>query len=476
MNSIISDELQYATKVNNHSTIGYRQITPQNSTSITTNVVSSTGPSEVLISPSVLNFAQSRLHFTLTVPTLSTKYHFVHGNLLRTISRITVYDSSSNAILCDVSNFDNYSSVMSPLCTKLDEFLNKNSDITESLKGTVADASVYPLEDISRFKHLDVDTNEASGNPLGTYTGGTGDTTLRNMNTINPLFSQRVFYKNTTSGTSVLDVTIPLKAFKNTILSVDKQLYFPGNVVVQIFWAPNDSYVFGATAATSPVAGAASLSSPVNITNIRLDLAVEQNLNIISQVINTVKTEGLTFNIPYPSVVRTNITSQSIHNYSLQLTRAYGNKILAIINAPFNAGFSNSDFTGANTLSTCSDHSVGSITQYNTFLNNVAIKSPAGFTIAQGQDYFGNRVYLKDSVIQSLPEYRLQNYCLIDSFFGEKSFTDLDPSMVDGLDVGSTNSTYTVSANMSQLASYNWITIIIGQKQLTINSMGSSIA
>ena len=81
MNSIISDELQYATKVNNHSTIGYRQITPQNSTSITTNVVSSTGPSEVLISPSVLNFAQSRLHFTLTVPTLSTKYHFVHGNL-----------------------------------------------------------------------------------------------------------------------------------------------------------------------------------------------------------------------------------------------------------------------------------------------------------------------------------------------------------------------------------------------------------
>lgn len=476
MNSIISDELQYATKINNHSTIGYRQITPQNSTSITTNVVSSTGPSEVLISPSVLNFAQSRLHFTLTVPTLTSKYHFVHGNLLRTISRITVYDSSSNAILCDVSNFDNYSSVMSPLCTKLDEFLNKSSDITEILKGTVADASVYPLEDISRFKHLDIVSSEASGNPLGTYTGGTGDTTLRNMNAINPLFSQRVFYKNTTSGTSVLDVTIPLKSFKNTILSVDKQLYFPGNVVVQIYWAPNDSYVFGATAATDPVAGAASLSSPVNITNIRLDLAVEQNLNIISQVINTVKTEGLTFNIPYPSVVRTNITSQSIHNYSLQLTRAYGNKILAIINAPFNAGFSNSDFTGANTLSTCSDHSVGSITQYNTFLNNVAIKSPAGFTISQGQDYFGNRVYLKDSVIQSLPEYRLQNYCLIDSFFGEKSFTDLDPSMVDGLDVGSTNSTYTVSANMSQLASYNWITIIIGQKQLTINSMGSSIA
>lgn len=478
MNSIISDELQYATKVNNHSTIGYRQITPQNSTSITTNVVSSTGPSEVLISPSVLNFAQSRLHFTLTVPALATKKHFVHANLLRTISRITVYDSSSNAILCDISNFDNYSSVMSPLCTKFDEFLNKSSDILETLSSTQAAASLYPLEDIGRFKHLDIVSSEASGNPLGTYIGGTGTSDLRNMNTINPLFSQRVFYKNTAAvnTASVLDITIPLKAFKNTILSVDKQLYFPGNVVVQIYWAPNDSYVFGATADTDPVSGATSLSSPVNITNIRLDLAVEQNLNIISQVINTVKTEGLTFNIPYPSVVRTNITSQSIHNYSLQLTRAYGNKILAIVNAPFNAGFANSDFTNANTLSTCSDHSVGSITQYNTFLNNVAIKSPAGFTISQGQDYFGNRVYLKDSVIQSLPEYRLQNYCLIDSFFGEKSFTDLDPSMVDGLDVGSTNSTYTVSANMSQLASYNWITIIIGQKQLTINSMGSSIA
>lgn len=477
MTSVISDELSYGTKINNHSTLGYRQVSPQNSSNITTNIVSSTGPTEFLISPSVFSFAHSRLHFTLSVPALASKFHFVHGNLLQTISRITVYDSSSNAILCDVSNFNNYSSVINPLSTKLEDFLNKTSDIGETLYSTVSDASLYPLEDIGRFKHLDIASSEAGGNPLGTYIGGTGTSVLRNMNTINPILSQRVFYKNTSSATaSVLDVTIPLSSFKQTILSTDKQIYFPGNVVVQIYWAPNDAYVFGATAATDPVAGAASLSSPVNITNIRLDLAVEQNLNIISQVINMVKSEGLTFNIPYPSVVRTNITSQSIHNYSLQLTRAYGNKILAIINAPFNAGFSNSDFTGANTLSTCADHSVGVITQYNSFLNNVAIKSPSGFTISQGQDYFGNRTYLKDSVIQSLPEYRLQNYCLIDSFFGEKSFTELDPSMVDGLDVGTTNSTYNLTANMSSLASYNWITIIIGQKQLTINSMGSSVA
>ena len=461
MTSVISDELSYGTKINNHSTLGYRQVSPQNSTSITTNITSSVGPTEFLISPSVMNFAQSRLHFTLTVPAQASVQHIVHGNLLESISRITVYDSSSNAILCDVSNFNNYSSIMSPLATKFEDFINKTSSNVETLSNTVTGAGLYPFEDIARFKHLDIDTNEASGNPLGD--GATF------MNVYNPLFSQRNFYKNTAAvnTASCLDVTIPLSCFKQTILSTDKQLYFPGNLVVQIYWASCDSYAFAATLSTAPQTGAVSLTTAINITNIRLDLAVEQNLNIISQVINMVKSEGITMNIPYPSVVRTNITSQSIHSYSLQLTRAYGNKILAIVNSPL---------YGESAINLIGQHSVGLITQYNTFLNNVAVKSPSGFTVSQGQDYFGNRTYLKNSVIQSLPEYRLQNYCLIDSFFGEKSFTELDPSMVDGLDVGTTNSTYNLTANMSGSASYNWITIIIGQKQLTINSMGSSVA
>jgi len=464
--SVISDELSFGTKINNHSTLGYRQVSPQNSSNITTNITSSVGPTEFLISPSVMNFAQSRLHFTLTLAALSAKANYVHGNLLDAISRITVYDSSSNAILCDVSNFNNYSSVMNPLSTKFEDFVNKTSSNVESLSNDLATASLYPFEDIGRFKHLDIPTGtlEAGGNVNGSGTS---------LNVLNPLFTQRHFYRNTTvNQITYLDVSIPLSCFKQTILATNKQLYFPGNVVVQIYWASCDSYAFAADGADAtiptPQTNPVSLATPINITNIRLDLAVEQNLNVISQIINMVKSgEGLTMNIPYPSVVRTNITSQSIHSYSLQLTRAYGNKILAIINSPFYAG---------SAVNLIGDHVVGGITQYNSFLNNVAIKSPSGFTISQGQDYFGNRTYLKDSVIQSLPEYRLQHYCLIDSFFGEKSFTDLDASMVDGLDVGTTNSTYNLTANLSSSLSYNWITIIIGQKQLTINSMGSSVA
>jgi hypothetical protein len=407
-----------------------------------------------------MNFAQSRLHFTLTLAALASKMNIVHANLLETISRITVYDSNSNAILADVSNFNSYSSIMNPLGTKFEDFVFKTSDSGETLKTSTTDAGIYPFEDIGRFKHLDIAASEAGGNSLG------DGTTL--LNAINPLFSQRNFYKGSVVNTaSVLDVSIPLSCFKQTILSVDKQLYFPGNIVVQIYWAPNDAYAFVATDSASPQTGAASLSTAINITNIRLDLAVEQNLNIINQVVNMVKSEGLTMNIPYPSVVRTNITSQSVHSYSLQLTRAYGNKILAIINSPL---------YGGSDINLIGGRQVGNITQYNSFLNNVAIKSPAGFTVAQGQDFFGNRTYLKGSVIQSVPEYRVQNYCLIDSWFGEKSFTDLDASQVDGLDVGSTNSTYNLQATMSASSSYNWITIIIGQKQLTVNSMGSSVA
>ena len=175
---------------------------------------------------------------------------------------------------------------------------------------------------------------------------------------------------------------------------------------------------------------------------------------------------GINLPIAYPTVTTfSSSDNATAHSYQLSLTRGYGQRILALLTAPFSRG----------TVSENNVHKRGALTQYNTFLNNVAQKSQAGFLIASSQDYMvANREYLEDSVIQTLGEYIAGEWVHIDSYFGERPIKDVDQHQIDGLDVGAQSSTWQIQAT-STAASYNWCTIIVGQKVLTISNQGSMV-
>ena len=59
--------------------------------------------------------------------------------------------------------------------------------------------------------------------------------------------------------------------------------------------------------------------------------------------------------------------------------------------------------------------------------------------------------------------------------FGEKPIKDVNQHEIDGLDVGSQSSTWQVQATLSEAANYTWITVIVGQKVLTITNQGSMV-
>ena len=141
--------------------------------------------------------------------------------------------------------------------------------------------------------------------------------------------------------------------------------------------------------------------------------------------------------------------------------------LLAIISAPFSAA---ADDNNINV------HNRGTLTTYNTFLNNVPILSTAGFDASKNQDYMiANREYLKGSVIQTTGEYALGEWVHIDSFFGQKPLKDVDQHEIDGLSVLGQSSTWQIQANLSGATAYNWVSIIAGQKVLTISNQGSLI-
>lgn len=452
-----SEELQYSPVVSNHSTIIYRNVAPQSSTSVTLSATSSVGPSEIIIPPSVFNPAKSRLNFSLRIPEVNGKYTWTNANLLTTISRVVLYDSATNAVLLDCGNFDKYVSLVVPAGTHIDNLLTK-SFVSGAPATAEADANPRPVEDISK------------SNSTNNFTGqGTGDT-----GAFAPYTGRRQFYispvgNGAAGGDAFFNVSIPFDAFKMTFLSSNKMVYFPSNIVLQIYWNAGNQFFFTANANNDTGTSQTAAVSPV-VSNLSIALANEANLAIVSQVIDKVMKEGLSMPIAYPTTTRQSLSASTAHSYSLQLTRGYGNRILALISAPFSAS--------ATTTTASQLHARGTLGVYNTLINNVALLYPAGLDATKGQDYtIGNKEYLAKSSVQALGEYYTNEWVHVDSFVGQKPLWKIDEDQheIDGLDVGAQSSTWSIQAALTGSTAYIWITAIVGQKMLTISNQGSMV-
>jgi hypothetical protein len=453
MSEIISEELNYSPLVNNHSTIIYRRVSPQGANSVTLSTAASVGPTEIIIAPSVFNMAKSRLNFSLSITAgTANKYNWLNSNGLSVIGRLVVYDSATNALLCDISNFSQYVALTTPSGTSFDSFATKalpRYATANVLPAATAAGDLY--EDIYKCNNLLNPT--FGGTTLGTDLGP------------NSYLGRRYCIASAADAIGFANFSIPLDSIKHAVTSLNKNVYSPSNLVLQIYWNATDNFCWRSGSATNPSTATVESVVGATISNIGLQLANEGNLAIVSQVINKVMTSGVSVPIAYPTVTRQNFNTAA-PSYQLQLTKGYGQRILALITAPFAV-------SSSATANVANEHVRGNITQYNTFLNNVALRYPNGYSTTLSEDFcYGNREFMDKSTIQTLGEYILAEWFHCDSFFGDKPLHQLDQTQVDGLDVGAQSSTWSFQGILSQQTNYNWITAIIGQKVATFTNSG----
>lgn len=451
-----SEELRYKPQISNHSTVIYRSVTPQSSSSVTISPSSSVGPTEFILPPSCLNFAKSRINFNLYIPEVNAKYTWTNANMCTLFQRMVLYDTSTSSVLMDVGNFDKFSTLVVPSGTHIDSLLSK-SFVSGSPAITQETASVRPVEDISK------------SNELANYTGqGAGD-----IGPYSPYTGRRQFYispvgNGADAGDAYFNVSIPFEAFKLTVLSTNKLIYCPSNLCLQIYWSAGNQFCFTANSATNATTNQTCAVDPV-ISGLTITLACESNLAIIKQLMDLTIQQGVVLPIPYCTTTRQSIAPSGYHSYSLNLTKGYGNRILALITAPFSNVNTNS--VGAQF------HARGNLTIYNTLLNNVALLYPAGIDATKGQDYsIANKPFIERSAIQALGEYISAEWVHCDSFVGQKPIHEMDSTAneIDGLDVG-VSSTWTFQSALSASTAYNYITIIVGQKTLQLTSAGAIV-
>jgi len=447
---VISKELDYSSPVNNHSTVIYRSVAPQGSSSVTTSVTSSIGPVTFIIPPAPFNFSKSKINFTLDLAAGGAgNFNYVNGNLLTAIQRITLYDSATNALWCDISNIPSYAGAVIPSTTSFDEYVSKSFK-SGAVQVTVANARTVSVEDI-------VKSNKSTNNQNGINVDIAPE---------NPFFSRRQFYIGAANAKTCIDVSIPLSAFKMSILSSDKLYYTPSNLTMDVYFSANNDYSFLATSATDPTDNVASLGTAIAISNLSLSLAGEANLAITSKLIDTVMTKGLSLPFAYPTVTRQVLAGATSQSYQLSITKGYGSRILAFYTVPYENG----------AVNVRNVHYRHDITQYNTFLNNVPIKRPQGFDCLASEDYMlANKALLDKSVIQTLGEYILAEWVHIDAYTGERPMHTVDQHQVDGLDIGSSPATWSIQVSQANATALNYTTVIVGQKILSISSQGSTV-
>jgi hypothetical protein len=254
------------------------------------------------------------------------------------------------------------------------------------------------------------------------------------------------------NATSVSTRLYNLAGIKDTIFSVDKDLYIPTDMYARFTCGVGNQFTFTSTSATDPTAGAAATTLAITVQNMYLFLAVEQNQLIVDSVMHKVLNGGLKMTIPYTTAFR-NSSTGTIANIQIPMTQQYGKKLKRMIHTVWNGT------EAGNTALDCANANGSKITLYNTYLDQRQLQDfqlstlNSTTTAVLEDDWRENQKFCWNSVLQNRAMYQL-NWFHCDSwvepgrnYYGDDSNEDdglaMDSPKLWMIQATTTNATYT---------------------------------
>ena len=556
-----SDTIDYTKKQFMHSSYRWMKLTPVGGSgqTVTLNNSSSTIVN-FEIPNNVINLSLSKLYYDLLIGASATanKTHCVDALALSLLDRITL-STRSGVVLANCDNMGQFSHIISKLKTKVSNLIDNPSTATSLLKvyGTGAVpvvAAIYPQVSVdntiinsSRLKpytdicksngcppNFNCRSMNVSGATIGpsVTTQISGNCLRLDGSLVSTPFLEPLHYisqntSDTTSAALAVSYQIPLSSVKDTLLEVNKSLYFGDNLILSLSFNPARKFSFlgvatadsvGGTVAATPtivmatqglqtsVTATEQNATSIELKNVSLYVAVETDPIITSQLINKVNSEGFSMTVPYVYSTKTPIpltavTGNVIFNttsFSMQqrITRGYGQRLLRCYSSIFGnegtiaagnqcgingaAAFLPRTVTGEATQQgvitagfTINQHPDTPLAAYNTSLDGIRLQD---FTLSaeDSTHWLVNEQYLRGSCILNIDQYK--NQCMhIDSWTGN-SVCEEDDTIDNGLSLDA-DKTYGVSYNtinnITNTTSFQHYLFFVVQRVLTIK--GSQI-
>jgi len=436
----------------------------------------------------VMNLAKSRLEFNMRIPPNEVDdetYTYTFKDVISPIRHIQLY-TDSGTILCDIPYFNNYSKIVRKPFTPLDEYLTYSLFNGSYINGEYTGGSGNFL------RRNDCERNQESA-PGFTINGGVvsrvspsviglRDSGYRcEMNYLEPQYFESMLGQIQVDPLPPYDpvmvdfglnVSIQLDTIKNCIFGLNKDLYFNNQTVfLKIIWESRNRIAYNAESATDPAVAVTALTVDVNINNVTLVLACQNDEKTKKDVVNTILSTGLTYFVDYISVLRSNILTQG-KTLTIKYTRGNGRKIKYIMVSIFDDNESDYlSYDCSNILTTLdviiSDLYRRRIRGLNTYLNDIRLQDN-NISTSNFDDYLYLKNDLKKSVIQSHGVYAynwfwLENFCDIPP---TENNNDVDKGI--SLDIGQK---YVFDGDIVRDDSIYYVWTITS-KQLTINKYG----
>jgi len=446
-------------------------------------VGASQSPITINIPPTVFNLSESYLMYSVNIPATvgaATPYIWYALQALREVSHIQYYTGSNNYI-SDIDNLQNYLDITLKKELSQDEFLSLSA-----FTGVSQNNSVINVTPALRNANINgINTPGLASNPSS-------------VNYVEPGYFQ--VGANATSVSYV--VQFPLRLIKNSIFSIDKNLYFGQPSYLKLYFGPstklcymsssNNSPSDGIKASYIPTAGntiqIGTASGNVQATQLQLMLAVETNQDLRTMTINKVTSSGLSYMIPYVQAYKNSNVGTS-QNISIQLDSGNGKALLKVYHAPYNINedldtmydHSNNDtvsgvFNGPGGTPNINQKLFTYYTQLNGKRNqditiDCTVNGP--FT-----DYMSHRRQLRGSILSNLNVYQYNWFHCDDwSGFQNKYDQDGNSELISGLPMTIAPLTWSFvgltlraatggGANLNN--SFQWYTWFVFVKKLTM--------
>ena len=259
----------------------------------------------------VMNLSRSVLKFTATPTTAGGgNSNWMFQDCVAGIRQMQLY-TRGNKYLCDINNIDHYTKMVLKSDVKKSDA--KEIDIAGATNNTLYGAVAGAL---TTYRYDGAEANTSVNRPV--YV-----TPSPALNTASP----------------VLNMELPLSQIKNTLLALDKDLYFNEVILLRIVWNPYTSWGFVSNSVTDPTGGgAAALAANIAITNLSLKLALEANPAISAGLISKVQSEGMHLVVPFVYPFKYTATgTPTTQTVTLRINRTNGIHLKKIYHSLFNS-------------------------------------------------------------------------------------------------------------------------------------------
>lgn len=453
--SIIDRELDYSKNTVTHGSYQLTKIVPNGSTGQTFTVSTSGGEESLFDIPTkVFNPGQSLMNFTITpFAGAGGVFNWLHmGISARSIELFT----RSNLFLTNIVNAHRYYDMTVRYNTKMEVGCDMEPARTSTgtSPNTGAITSGY-FEGLKPCNNINTNTYRHAGTSLG-----------------RSYFEPCYFVQSFSDGAAqpVITYNFRFDLYKDSILGLDKDLYFNENLVLRIVWEAAKFWNHTSTSQTNPATSAATAGGALTISNLALYLAVEQDNDICNRIKEKVANGTFEVLIPYIYSQKQALNNAGTHNISIRYTRAHGSLLKKIYWSAYNAT------EDSNTAWDRGNVAASKITSFYTLVNSVRT-SQFNFACATYDDYMKIKSKIKGSCIGGTDEF-YYNWMYIEDFtdnisMARKPAQPVDEqNRVDGLPLD-TDVLWDLSAEAT--ATLNHYIFAVTQKTLKVSLAGITL-